>query len=62
MGIHYQIFFLRFEVFTVMTMKNAALWDVQPRGSCENRRFGETRRLRLQGRKISERGIALAVG
>jgi hypothetical protein len=34
------IFFLRLEVFTVETMKNAVLWDVAPCESCKNRRFG----------------------
>jgi hypothetical protein len=34
--------FARFEVFTVVTMKNAAFWDVTPCGSCKNRRFGGT--------------------
>jgi hypothetical protein len=28
-----------FEVFTAVTMKNAVFWDVEPCGSCENRRF-----------------------
>jgi hypothetical protein len=35
-------FSVRFEVFTAMTMKNGAFWDVTPRGSFENRRFGGT--------------------
>jgi hypothetical protein len=30
------------EVFTAVTMKNAAFWDVAPCGSCKNRRFGGT--------------------
>jgi hypothetical protein len=34
--------FARFEVFTAVTMKNGAFWDVTPRGSCKNRRFGGT--------------------
>jgi hypothetical protein len=29
-------FFVRFEVFTVVTMKNAAFWDVTLCGSCKN--------------------------
>jgi hypothetical protein len=33
---------VRFEVFTVVTMKNAVFWDVTPCGSCENRCFGGT--------------------
>jgi hypothetical protein len=31
---------LRFEVFTVVTMKIAIFWDVTPHGSCKNRGFG----------------------
>jgi hypothetical protein len=34
--------FVRFEVFTAVTMKNGAFWDVTPCGSCKNRRFGGT--------------------
>jgi hypothetical protein len=30
---------VRFEVFTVVTMKNSVFWDVTPCGSCKNRRF-----------------------
>jgi hypothetical protein len=33
---------VRFEVFTAVTMKNGVLWDVTPRGTCKNRRFGGT--------------------
>jgi hypothetical protein len=33
---------VRFEVFTVVTMKNGVFWDVTPCGSCNNRRFGGT--------------------
>jgi hypothetical protein len=32
--------FVRFEVFTTVTVKNGVFWDVTPRGSCKNRRFG----------------------
>jgi hypothetical protein len=46
--------YVRFEVFTAVTMKNAVLWDVAPCRSCVNRRFGGTYRLQLQGRKIRE--------
>jgi hypothetical protein len=31
-----------FEVFTALIMKNGIFWDVMPRGSCRNRRFGGT--------------------
>jgi hypothetical protein len=34
--------FVRFEVFTAVTMTNGVFWDVMPRGSCKNRRFGVT--------------------
>jgi hypothetical protein len=32
--------YVRFEVFTVVTLKDAVLWDVTPRGPYKNRRFG----------------------
>jgi hypothetical protein len=35
-------YWLRFEVFTAVTMKNVVFWDVKPCGSCKNRRFGGT--------------------
>jgi hypothetical protein len=31
-----------FEIFMAVTMKNGVFWDVTPRGSCKNRRFGGT--------------------
>jgi hypothetical protein len=34
--------YVRFEVFTAVTMKNGVFWDVTPCGSCKNRRFVET--------------------
>jgi hypothetical protein len=36
------LYFVRFEVFTAVTMKNGVFWDVTPCGSCKNRRFGGT--------------------
>jgi hypothetical protein len=33
---------VRFEVFTVVTMKIGVFWDVTPCGSCKNRRLGGT--------------------
>jgi hypothetical protein len=42
---------MRFEAFTAVTMKNAVLWDVSPRGSYKNRRFGGTHRLHHHGDK-----------
>jgi hypothetical protein len=40
--------FVRFEVLTTATMKNAVFWDVAPCRSCVNRRFGGTYGLHLQ--------------
>jgi hypothetical protein len=40
-GVNKEIF-VRFEVFTAVTMKNGVFWDVTPCGSCKNRRFGGT--------------------
>jgi hypothetical protein len=40
---------LRFQVFTVVTMKIADFWDVVPCSSRINRRFGGTYHLHLQG-------------
>jgi hypothetical protein len=56
-------FSVRFEVFMVARMKNAAFWDVVPHRSRQNRRFRGTWRLHLQGR-IGELGTlaALPVG
>jgi hypothetical protein len=34
--------FVRFEIFTAVTMKNGIFWDVMPRRSCKNRHFGGT--------------------
>jgi hypothetical protein len=31
---------VRFEVFTVVNMKNAIFWDITLCGSCKNRSFG----------------------
>jgi cytidine deaminase len=39
-NIHFN--YVKFEVFTAVTMKNGVLWDVTPCGSCKNRRFGGT--------------------
>jgi hypothetical protein len=35
-------YYVRFEVFTAVTMKNAVFWDVTQCGSCKNRSFGGT--------------------
>jgi hypothetical protein len=37
-----KILYIRFEVFTAVTMKNGAFWDVTACGSCKNGRFGGT--------------------
>jgi hypothetical protein len=34
--------YVRFEVFTAVTMKNGVFWDVTPCGSCKNQRFERT--------------------
>jgi hypothetical protein len=39
------LYYVRFEVFTAVTMKNGVFWDVTLCGSCKNRRFGGTQRL-----------------
>jgi hypothetical protein len=44
-------YYVRFEVFTAVTMKNGVFWDVTPCGSCKDRRFGGTWRLLHQGDK-----------
>jgi hypothetical protein len=38
-GAQNNVALVRFEVFTAVTMKNTAFWDVKPRGSCKKRRF-----------------------
>jgi hypothetical protein len=40
---------VEFEAFTAVTMKNIVFWDLTPWRSCEDRCFGETYRLHLQG-------------
>jgi hypothetical protein len=37
---------------TTNPLMNAVFWNVTPRGSCNNRRFGGTYRFRHQGEKI----------
>jgi hypothetical protein len=43
--------YVRFEVFTAVTMKNCVFWDVTLCSSCKNRRFGGTQSLLHQGDK-----------
>jgi hypothetical protein len=47
--------FVRFEVFTAVTMKNAVFWDITC-GSCENRRLEGEYRLLHQGYKNRRAG------
>jgi hypothetical protein len=42
-----------------LKLKNAVIWDVAPFTYYLNRRFGRTYRLRLQGKKIRERGTSV---
>jgi hypothetical protein len=57
---YHQLLKVRFEVFTVVTMKNAIFWDVVPCSSCVNRRFRGTYRLHLQHRKIRKQGTSVS--
>jgi hypothetical protein len=52
--------YIRYEVFTPVTMKNAVFWAVPLCTSCVNRSFGGTYHLHLQGRKIHERGTSVS--
>jgi hypothetical protein len=52
--------FVRFEVFTAVTMKNAVFSDVVVCSSWVNRRFGGTYRLHIKDRTISERGTRVS--
>jgi hypothetical protein len=47
-------YYVRFEVFTEMTMENAVFWDVTPCGYCKNRRFRGMCRFHHQGEKIQQ--------
>jgi hypothetical protein len=47
--------FLRFEVFTAVTMKKAVFWDVPPCRCGVRRRLGGTYRLHLQGRRKNKK-------
>jgi hypothetical protein len=59
---------VRFEVFTVVIMKNAVSWDVTPCGSYKNRRFGgnlvflrSVRRLLVQANVVLSSPILFTV-
>jgi hypothetical protein len=43
--------YVKFEVFTAVTMENVAFWDVTLSGSCKNRCFGGIYRLNHQADK-----------
>jgi hypothetical protein len=45
------LYYVRFEVFTAVTMKKAVFWDVAPCRNGVNRRFGGTYRFHLQDRR-----------
>jgi hypothetical protein len=51
------LLFVRFEVFTAVTMKDTVFWDVTPCGSCKNRRSASIIRLT----RIGELGKTMAV-
>jgi hypothetical protein len=52
--------YVRFEVSTAVTMKNAVFWDMMLCRSCVNQRFGGTYHFHLQGRKIHKRGTSVS--
>jgi hypothetical protein len=52
--------YVRFEVFTAVTMKNAVFWDVAPSRSYVNQRFGGMYRFHLQGRKTRKAGTSVS--
>jgi hypothetical protein len=52
--------YIRFEVFTTVTMNNAVFWDVVLCRSWVNWRFRGTYCLHLQGRKICEQGTNIS--
>jgi hypothetical protein len=54
--------FVKCEVFTAVTMKNAVFWDVALCRSCVNRRFEGTYRLHLQGIKTASEKLAWTGG
>jgi hypothetical protein len=50
-------YYVKFEVFTAVTMKNAVFWDVALCRSCLNRRFGGTYRLQPQSAATCSRWL-----
>jgi hypothetical protein len=53
--------YVRFEVFTAVTMKSGVSWDVTTCGSCKNRRFGGISASFIEVSRIDELGTTLAV-
>jgi hypothetical protein len=49
----------RFDVFTAVTMNNAVLWDVTPRGSCKNRLLEKLSASFIRVTRIGELGKTL---
>jgi hypothetical protein len=45
------LFYVKFDVFTAVTVKNANSWELTPCGSCKNQRFGGTYHFQHQGGK-----------
>jgi hypothetical protein len=43
--------FIAYSLHVIRCIQNAVCWDVTPRGSCNNRRFGGTKCLHHQGNK-----------
>jgi hypothetical protein len=54
-------YYVRFEVFMAVIMKNGVFWDVRRCGSCKNRRFGGTRASINKVTRFGELGTTLAV-
>jgi hypothetical protein len=52
--------YIRLEIFTAVTKKNAIFWDVTPCSSCKNRRFEGTYSI-IRVTRISQLGTTLAL-
>jgi hypothetical protein len=53
--------YVRFQVSTAVTMKNAVYWGVTPCGYCKNRRFGGTCHIIIRVTRIDELRTTLAI-
>jgi hypothetical protein len=53
--------YVRFEVLTAVTVKNAFFRDVKPCDSCKNRRFGERISFIIRLKRMSEVGTSLPI-